>query len=381
MAAWAARAGGRRGAAAGLPRVALFAAFAVWGTIGGPTTGTAAGEGVIYASAWQVDSFGELGTRFRQSLAGKFDFALATADADRDVMERIAADPRNVGFVQRDVYVQYLRDHAESETRFEFYGDIPACLVAVVRKGSAIQAYGDLVRARADRPVTLDVGPASGRVAATFENMRRLDEPLAHLELEHRGGSRALSRVMSGETDAALFLIYGPFASGLVSDTIKTDAVDLVPFFSEAIVIGSSSRKLPYMLRQIKLGDSGWFSSGHPYHTTCTTLGVVVNARTDARLSEAVAQVLLEGDLAGSNRPWYAAVGERFVDAIGAARKMALGAGAVVAAWVDATYGAPANETVAGAPSAAPQLHPAAHEGGAAEGAAQPAGGPAPAVP
>src|SRR6266851_2682518 len=120
-----------------------------------------ADDGVIYVNAAQGYSGADLGSALLRSLGRQSGFTLARLDSDREIMQRIAADPRNIGLVQRDLYVQYLREHADSETRFEFYGNIPVCLMAVVRKGSQIQSYGDLVRARTSRAMTLDVGQAS----------------------------------------------------------------------------------------------------------------------------------------------------------------------------------------------------------------------------
>jgi len=315
--------------------------------------------GVIYVNAAQGYSSADLGSTLLQSLGKQFKFTLTDVDTDREVMQQIAADPGSIGFVQRDLYVQYLRDHADSDTRFEFYGNIPICLMVVARKGSQIQSYGDLVRARSSRPTTLDVGPATGQLAASFATLREIDRSLANLQLEHVGGARALGRVITGETDAALFLVLAPYTNALVFDMINGDALDLVPFFSEDIVIGASRRKLPYALRQINLGRSGWFSSGRPYHTTCTSLGAVVNATADEMLSEKVAQTLLRDTPAASQRPWYAAVGSVFAIALGEVHRLLVGAGEVIVAW----FG-PANpgEAIAAAPSIAPELQPARQE-------------------
>jgi hypothetical protein len=321
--------------------------------------------GVIYIDAPQGYSSANIGAALLQSLGDNFfEFTLAGGDTEREVMQRVAADPRNIGLVQRDLYVQYLRDHADSDTRFEFYGNIPVCLMAVVRKGSQIQTYGDLVRARTSRPTLLDIGPATGQLAATFETLREIDPSLGNLQLEHRAGARALSRVVTGETDAALFLALAPYASGLVAEMIDSDALDLVPFFSEDIVLGASRRKLPYLLRQIELGNPGWFSSGRRYHTTCTALGAVLNAQAEPILSEKVAQILLEDTPAESQRPWYVAgyvaAGNLLVVAFAEVERLLVGVGEVITAWF--TPAAP-GEAIASAPATASELQPVRHDG------------------
>src|SRR5712692_1017037 len=316
--------------------------------------------GLIYVNAAQGYSSADLGAVLLQSLDKQFKLSLARINTDGEVMLRIAADPRSIGLVQRDLYVQYLRDHADSNIRFEFYGNIPVCLVAVVRKGSQVQSYGDLVRARASRPMTLDVGPAAGQLAVTFRTLRDMDRSLAKLALEHVGGARALGRVITGETDAALFLVRAPYTGGLVFDMIDGDALDLVPFFSEDIVLGAARGRLPYVLRHITLGSPGWFSSGRPYHTTCTSIGAVVNASANVNLSERVAQFLLQDAPAEGQRPWYAAVGSLFIVAFDEVHKLLVGAGEVITAWLSP---AKPGGAIAAAPAIAPELQPVRHDG------------------
>jgi hypothetical protein len=314
-----------------------------------------ADDGVIYVNAAQGYSSADLGSALLRSLGRDAGFSLAHLDSDGEIMQRIAADPHSIGLVQRDLYVQYRRAHADSETRFEFYGNIPVCLLAVVRKGSAIQSFGDLVRPRSSRAMTLDVGPAGGQLAATVETMRGMDNALANLDLVHLGGARALGRVITGETDAALFLVLAPYTGGMVFDMLDADALDPVPFFSEDIVLGAARGKLPYVLRHIDLGSPGWFASGRPYHTTCTSIGAVVNASTSANLSEKVAQILLEDAPAQTRPPWYAAAGNLVVAAFAEVERLLTGAGEVITAWFSPT--AP-NEAIAAAPPAA-QFQPA----------------------
>jgi hypothetical protein len=222
------------------------------------------------------------------------------------------------------------------------------------------------------RATTLDVGPADGQLVATFDALRQMDRSLANLQLEHRGGARALGRVISGETDAALFLVRAPYADGLVMSMIEGGALDLVPFFSEDIVIGAAHRNLPYLLRQITLGKPGWFAPGRPYHTTCTSLGAVVNAAANASLSEKVAQIVLGDAPAQAPGPWYAAVGNLVVVAFGEVKRLVVGAGEVITAWF-----APAEPgaAIAQTPATTPEFQAVRDGGNGRQGHAPPARG------
>jgi hypothetical protein len=270
----------------------------VWLGLTGPAL---SGEGIIYASAWQTSSFNALGTDLRLQLSSRFDYDLGQVEGDADVLRLVRANPRHVGFVQRDLFVDRVHRNPEEFDRLEFYGNVAACLVLVARKGSPIQTYDDLVAARRDRIVTVDIGSPSGRVATTFEMLRGMDPDLDRLRLEHRGGARAISRVVSGETDAALLIAYAPFRVPSLDGPIERDEVDLVPFVSRTIVAAAHRQNAPYGLQEIEVGEGGWLRSARKYHTTCTSLGVVVNEKADIRLSEAVAQAMLQTRRGGSD--------------------------------------------------------------------------------
>jgi hypothetical protein len=256
---------------------------------------TAHAQGFIYVSAWQADSFTALGGDLRGRLAAQFTYDLGRVDSDADVLRKVRADPRSIGFVQRDLFATRLKQNPSEFDRLEFYGDIAACMVVVTRKGAPYQSYDQLVAPRTNRKVTLDVGPAGGRVASTFAMLGTIDPDLGNLDLEHRGGARALSRVVTGDTDAALIVAYAPFHAPELDRLVDQDAVDLVPFFSRRIAAASVQQRAPYALKDIELGTGGWFQSRRRYQTTCSTLGVVVHEEADARLSEAVAQAMLPG--------------------------------------------------------------------------------------
>src|SRR5579863_10246930 len=151
-----------------LLRLCLAAASAIlWA--GAP--GAFAAGGAIYVSAGQAGALAALTANFRRRLAAAFYFPLAVADSERAVMQRVAGRPGDIGLADRDFYLRYRREHRKSGGMLEFYGYVPACLVAVVRRGGPIRSFDDLVGRRADRRLTLDVGPVAGAVAASYAEL------------------------------------------------------------------------------------------------------------------------------------------------------------------------------------------------------------------
>ncbi|HEV2303482.1 MAG TPA: hypothetical protein VGR91_18100 [Stellaceae bacterium] len=314
-----------------LLRLCLVAASAI---LSARAPGAAAAGGAVYVSAGQAGALAALSAIFRQDLAGTFYFSLATAESERAVMQRVAARPGDIGLAERDLYLRYRREDPKGAAALEFYGYVPACLVAVVRRGSAIRGFGDLVEARADRRLTLDVGPVAGAVAASYANLRRLDAALDHLELEHRGGSLALERVVNGATDAALRFVTPPFVDSGLEALRESGKIRLVPFASEAIALALARGKLPYTRRRIAFPPAGWFAGERSYEATCTELGVVVNARADPSLTEAIAGIILREARAAGERPWYRPLENAVAAMLDGFGALARNAVATVADWL-----------------------------------------------
>src|SRR5437588_7430714 len=86
--------------------VAVWGWFSLFAATIAPLCSARAESGLIYVAAPQGYSTADLAANLLQSLAGTFEFALAEAESDQAVMQQVAADPRHIGFVQRDYYVQ-----------------------------------------------------------------------------------------------------------------------------------------------------------------------------------------------------------------------------------------------------------------------------------
>ncbi|MBI3707052.1 MAG: hypothetical protein HY246_05165 [Proteobacteria bacterium] len=277
------------------------------------------------------------------------------------ILARVLSDATLLGFAQRDGLAAFARENAEARATLEIYGEVPACVVALVRKDGAIHTRADLGAARRDgEKVTIDVGPAGGWTAATFSLLRDLDVVLTHSTTEHRGGLRALSRVLAGETDVLVVMAYEGTLDGTFADAIAAGALEPAPLFGQNLVHMGAVHGLLYRLGQVDLGRPGLFRAGRTHETVCTSLGVVVNARADAALAENVARVAVNGGLAWSSRRWLdeavAYAGSAFDRAVIEARRAAASAASVAEpgiAWLtrfaaapDSQFGKPEVRTV-----------------------------------
>jgi hypothetical protein len=315
----------------------------------------------------QPDEFlGTIAAALSADAPALYRFDVVSAASDRDVVERVADDPRAIGVVQHDTYLADVRRHGVGNAHLELYGDVPACLVIVAAKGSWIKGYTDLVASSRGPAASMDVGPDGGRIATLVEALQMIDPTLAKLHLEHRGGARALSRVVSGELDSAMLLLQPPFADAALDRLVADGQVGLVPFDMPPIVAGAFEGSSPYRARDIRVGDEGWLASGSDYRGVCTSVGVIVNSAADARLSETVAATMLSGRFAAPEHGWLAVAGDIITASIAAVDRAFGWAGEVVVALLG--LGSGGDTAIAGARSGTPSVIPVSHRSDDATG-------------
>jgi hypothetical protein len=243
----------------------------------------------------------EIGATLQQSLAPDYQFNIEMTDSDQDVFQRVLAAPGNIGVGHADVFLEFVRHEAGKAGQLEFHGAVPACMVLAVSQMSAVQNFDDLIsRLQTDSAqgkTTIDVGPAQAGAAATFTALQRIVPELGNTKTVHSGGFRALSRVATGQIDAAAVMVYAPFSDERVNTLLQSDKIRLIPLYSHALSSVFNDPKSSYRARDIVLGGSKWFAASAKALTICTSLGVVANTARDGKLSEALARITLSGAL------------------------------------------------------------------------------------
>lgn len=243
--------------------------------------------------------------RLRDALAASRETTLQPAEGGPAVLARVLADPTHVAFAQRDALATFGRADRQAGQSLEIYGSVPACVVTLVRPVTNIRSFADVSGARRDgEPITIDVGAPGSWPASTFSILRELDATIAHFTPEHRGGARALSRVLAGETDALLAIAYDGTLDEPLAEAVASGALTPVPLLGTAVVRVAALHSLPYESNEIEIGRAGWLRTARPYDTICTSLGVVVNTRAEPKAAEAIARIAVTGRLTATNRGW-----------------------------------------------------------------------------
>lgn len=238
-----------------------------------------------------------LGARFADVLGPFFDVRLEPTAGGVQNLQLVVTDKSNLGFVQQDVYEEFIAANPDAKAAIEFYPTGQACVYAVVRRNGPIATYADMLTIAAKRPLVVDIGPRGGETALTHGVLSRLEPALRDAKLQHRGGLRAVSHVDMGDTDVALFTLPVVPDDDVLRIVLDSDSLALMPMAAHAFAQPLPDGRKPYSFRQTPVRPAGLIAEEVTYNTLCTGVGIAVNAGGDANLLEAIATVAVSGRL------------------------------------------------------------------------------------
>lgn len=263
----------------------------------------------LLASTDTADPLTGFGERLHQALPSNLSVTRAPSPNGPAVLSAVLADPEKIGFAQRDGMPALRASGERTSAALEIYGDLPACAVALVRRNAPVRSYADMLAMRRNSEVLrVDIGPADGWTAATMTNLRALDATWGHASIENRGGARALSRILSGETDMLVVMAYGTAIDPTLVSALAEGTIEPAPVFASHLTRLAALHGLPYSESRVGLRTGRLFAAPQDYETLCTTLGVVVNANADRAIAEAVARIAVSGGLTPSGNQWLGAI-------------------------------------------------------------------------
>lgn len=238
-----------------------------------------------------------LGMRFAEVLGPFFDLRLEPTAGGVQNLQLVLTDKSSLGFVQQDVYEEFIATNPDAKSAIEFYPTGQSCVYAVIRRNGTIATYADMLTIAAKRPLVVDVGPRGGETALTHAVLSRLEPALRDARLQHRGGLRAVSHVDMGDTDVALFTLPVVPDDDILRIVLDSESLALMPMASHAFAQPLPDGRKPYTFRQTPVRPAGLIAEEVTYNTVCTGVGIVVNAAGDANLLEAIATIAVGGRL------------------------------------------------------------------------------------
>lgn len=238
------------------------------------------------ARATQINTGGEAGpyhASFCAPLAGQlklaqFDYRCEPSSGTRENMDRVVADPRQIGFAQLDVFVHEIGQlKGEGMLTLLRQDDVRECVFAVTRN-KEVTNWGTL--SGNARSLRFILPPAASGSAGTFRFLRAIDaDGLGRAQsITHAlSAEDAVRQALSAEDTVSLFVQF-PDPDSQLYELVRKLGGHLVPVIDRTILRQEIGGKKIFFAQEVEIESAGWISSARKAVTACTPLVVFTGA-------------------------------------------------------------------------------------------------------
>jgi hypothetical protein len=209
-----------------------------------------------------------------QLKVAQFDYRCTPSAGTRENMERVLAEPRQLGYGQLDVFALESKQlKAESALTIVRQDDVRECVFAVTRNKD-ITNYGELA-ANAGR-LRFILPPANSGSAGTFQFLRSLDaEGLGKAKSVTNAQSTedAIREALSADDTVSLFVQFADPNSERF-ELVGKHGGHIVPVIDRNILRQEVAGKKIYFAQETQVENAQWVKSGRKVITACTPLVV-----------------------------------------------------------------------------------------------------------
>jgi hypothetical protein len=210
------------------------------------------------------------GVLAQQLKLAQFDFACAPSAGTRETVERVLADPHQLGYAQLDAFA-FLTKELKAEAAFSIvrHDDVRQCLYAVTRNPQ-LTNWGE-VSANAQR-LRVVLPAADSDSASSFQLLRAIDPGGIGKAPEVRHAASIESAIregLSAEDTVSLFVQF-PDPDSERFALIQELGGHVVPVIDRAILRQEALGKKIYFAQETQVENPQWIKSARRIVTACT---------------------------------------------------------------------------------------------------------------
>jgi hypothetical protein len=236
---------------------------------------------VASAQSMQINTGGEGGAYHanfcpalsKQLKLAQFDYRCAASAGTRENMDRTAADPRQLGYGQLDVFTLQSRLGTEKSFAIVRQDDVRECVFAITRN-KQISNWGELSVNAANLRFILP--PVTSGSAGTFQFLSTIDaDGIGRSKsVTHAASTEdAIRQALSADDTASLFVEF-PDPESKRFELVRTMGGHFVPVIDRAILRQEIGGTKIYYPQETETEGAGWVQSARKLVTACTPLVV-----------------------------------------------------------------------------------------------------------
>lgn len=217
--------------------------------------------------------------------------AFVPSTGSLDNLDKVAKGEAQVGIAQADAIMFFKKTNPQAGTKIEMGGSLGReCVFVVAKKGGKVNTDSDLQV----KGATIAAGAQGDGSRATWDYMGILEEKFKNATTNDVGGASGLSQVVSGQTNAFLF-VTNPDPKVLYSNELFSLARDNKSLQFVPVTDWDLNDKLPngdavYDFETVTI-KPGLFSD--TVKTICMNTYTVYNGNLDAATKEKLARAFL----------------------------------------------------------------------------------------
>ena len=183
----------------------------------------------IYASAITITTGEESGNYFKMghNLA-KLIGTKSVTTSKGSVMnfDRLMSGEASIAIAQKDAFLYYLGKHKDAKGKIEVIGDLgKECVYIVAKKGGKLDDDSDLQQ----KGVKIATGRLGSGSKITYEYMSKLEKGFAKATVVQDGGMKAISKVLSGDVDASMYMLTPSTTNKIIKTVMNNDQLFFLP--------------------------------------------------------------------------------------------------------------------------------------------------------
>ena len=239
-------------------------------------------DGYIISTGSKKGNYFKYGLRLSKFVPGS---KVITSKGSVENLQRLVDNKAQIAIAQKDAFRWFATKHSEAES-IDLLGDLnKECVFVVAKDEGKISDDGDLQK----DGVKVAVGKIGSGTQVTWDYMGSLEPGFKKATAIPKGGSRALGKVVSGEYDAAMFVLTPAKNNWLFNVVNKNKDLKFVPV-TDWDLNDKLNGKPVYTFEKITT-KPGLF--GDSVKTICTTASVFINGEVDDDVADSISDALL----------------------------------------------------------------------------------------
>ena len=199
--------------------------------------------------------------------------------------DRLMSGKATIAIAQKDAFLYYIEKHKEAKSKIEVLGDLgKECVYIVAKKGGKVDSDADLQ----NKGVKIATGRLGSGSKITYEYMSKLEKGFAKATVIEEGGMKAISKVLSGEVDASMYMLTPSTENKIIKTVVNNDDLFFIPV--KDWDLNDKFKGKPIYSFEKMVTKKGFFDD--KVKTICTTASVfAINSLEDKimdRLADAV---------------------------------------------------------------------------------------------